>query len=392
MDLDIKYKVGGTFRITTIIMVLIGIIAIVMGFMSGETNRTWANLLLNNFYFLSLAIGATFWMTMSAITQAGWSTAYLRIPQAMSMWLVVSFVLWFFMFFGIHDLYHWTHHDAVAHDPILMHKSGYLNVPFFTIRFVVFFVLWILLTFLLRRMSIKQDTAAEGENVRLFEKFEFTSKITIFVLAFSFSLFAIDWLMSLDPHWYSTIYAFKKFVSAFLHGTAIIAAIAVLLHMNGYLPMLTKSHKADFSRYIFALSIIWGYMWLSQYLLIWYANIPEETIYYVPRIMSEYKEFFYAELILNWLIPFLFLMWNRIGKTNWGLLTITFILIIGQWVELYMSIMPGTVDSHSITYVEIGSFIGYMGLFAFVVATVLSKANLIPKHHPYLMESLHDDH
>ena len=176
MDLDIKYKVGGTFRIITIIMVVIGIIAIVMGFMSGDNTRIWANLLLNNFYFLSLAIGATFWMTMSAITQAGWSSAYLRIPQAISMWLVVSFVLWFFMFFGIHDLYHWTHSDAVAHDPILMHKSGYLNVPFFTIRFVVFFGLWILLTFHLRNMSIKQDTAAEGENVRLLKNLSLPPK------------------------------------------------------------------------------------------------------------------------------------------------------------------------------------------------------------------------
>lgn len=389
MNLDIKIKVSSKFRIATIIMIAIGIIVIVSGFLTGNTHRTWANLLLNNFYFLSLAIGATFWMAMAGITQAGWSSAYLRIPQAMSMYIIVSFVLWFFMFFGIHDLYHWTHPEVVANDHILLHKSPYLNIPFFTVRFLIFFVLWILLTLRIRKLSLKEDI--EG-GTKLFNKIEFTSKVLIFVLAFSFSLFAIDWLMSLDAHWYSTIFAFKKFVSAFLHGTAIITAIAVILNMNGYLPMLTKAHKADFSRYIFALSIIWGYMWLSQYLLIWYANIPEETVYYVPRIMSEYKGFFYAELILNWLIPFLFLMWNKIGKTNWGLLSIAFILIIGQWVELYMSIMPGSVDSHSISYIEIGSFIGFAGLFALVVATMLSKSNLIPKKHPYIMESMPENH
>ena len=387
--MDIKIKVSSKFRIAMIVMIAIGIIAIVTGFFSGDAHRTWANLLLNNFYFLSLAIGATFWMAMQAITQSGWSSSYLRIPQAMSMYIIVSFVLWLFMFFGLHDLYHWTHPEALEHDAILLHKAPYLNVPFFTVRFVVFFALWIFLTIRIRNLSMKEDL--EG-GTKYFEKIEFSSKVLIFVLAFSFSLFAIDWLMSLDAHWYSTIYAVKKFVSSFLHGTAVITAIAVILHMNGYLPQLTKSHKADFSRYIFALSIIWGYMWFSQYMLIWYANIPEETVYYVPRIMTEYKELFYAELIINWLIPFIFLMWNKVGKTNWGLLTITGILIIGQWIELYMSIMPGTVESHSISYIEIGSFIGYAGLFALVVATALSKANLIPKKHPYLMESLHDEH
>jgi hypothetical protein len=370
-------------------MIAIGLISIIAGFLTGDTHRTWANLLLNNFYFLSLAIGAIFWMTMQAITQSGWSSSYLRIPQAMGIYLIVSFALWFIMFFGIHDLYHWSHTEAVQNDPVLLHKSAYLNLPFFAIRFVVFFALWIFLSMRIRRMSIKEDT--EG-GTKLFEKIEFSSKVMIFVLAFTFSLFSIDWLMSLDAHWYSTIYAIKKFVSAFLHGTALVAAIAVILHMQGYFPQLTKKHKADFQRYIFALSIIWAYMWLSQYLLIWYANIPEETVYYVPRIMTEYKTLFYAELVLNWFVPFLFLMWNRIGKTNWGILTIVAILIVGQWIELYMSIMPGTVESHKITYIEIGSFIGYFGLFAFVVATALSKANLIPKKHPYLMESLHDDH
>ncbi len=389
MNLDIQFKVGSKFRTSMFVMIAIGLITIVAGFLTGDTHRTWANLLLNNFYFLSLAIGAIFWMTMQAITQSGWSSSYLRIPQAMGIYLIVSFVLWFVMFFGIHDLYHWSHTEAVQNDPILLHKSAYLNLPFFALRFVVFFALWIFITIRIRRMSIKEDT--EG-GTRLFGKIEFSSKVLIFVLAFTFSLFSIDWLMSLDAHWYSTIYAVKKFVSAFLHGTALVAAIAVILHMQGYFPQLTKKHKADFQRYIFALSIIWAYMWLSQYLLIWYANIPEETVYYVPRIMSEYKTLFYAELVLNWFVPFLFLMWNRIGKTNWGILTIVAILIVGQWVELYMSIMPGTVESHKITYIEIGSFIGYFGLFAFVVATALSKANLIPKKHPYLMESLHDEH
>jgi len=144
--------------------------------------------------------------------------------------------------------------------------------------------------------------------IELFKKLEMTSKIFIFVFAVSFSLFTIDWLMSLDPHWYSTIYVVKKFIMAFFHGASVITAIVIILNKLGYFPMLTKKHLHDFSRYIWALSLIWGYMWLSQYILIWYANIPEETIYYIPREMGEYKTLFYTELFMNWTFPFFFLM------------------------------------------------------------------------------------
>lgn len=380
-----QLKVGDGFKIVTFVLVVFGLFTIFFGFYSGEGIRTWANLLLNNYYFLSVAIGATFWMALQSITQSGWSAEFIRIPQAMSNYLIVSFVLWIFMFMGIHDLYHWTHHDAVMNDPILLHKEPYLNVPFFSVRFVLFFALWIFLTQRIKRLSAQEDLHG---GLGYLNKIEFTSKVYIFVLAFSFSLFTIDWLMSLDAHWFSTIYAVKKFVMSFYHGVTIITAIAIILYKMGYLPKLNKTHLADFQRYIFALSIIWGYMWLSQYLLIWYANIPEETVYYVPRIMSDYKNYFYAELIINWLFPFLFLMWNRVGKSYNGLLFVVIVLIIGQWVELYMSIMPNTIESHSITYIEVGIFLGYLGVFGWVVGWSLTKIRLVPKNHPYLIESL----
>jgi hypothetical protein len=241
----------------------------------------------------------------------------------------------------------------------------------------------------IKKLSLQEDK--EG-GTKFFEKIEFNSKVYIFLLATTFSLFTIDWLMSLDAHWYSTIYAIKKFVMAFFHGTSIIIAIIIILNKMGYFPMFNKTHLADFSRWLFVLSMIWGYMWLSQYMLIWYANIPEETVYYVPRIMGDYKNYFYAELLINWLFPFLFLMWNRVGKNANAMLFVVAVLTVGQWVELYMSIMPNTIESHAITYVEIGTFIGYAGLFALVVGWSLTRAPLIPQKHPYLQESLEDGH
>lgn len=387
--MDKKVELSKNYKVVMIILIVVGLISVAIGFLTEDGKRAWANLLLNNYYFLSVAIGAIFWFAIQAVTQSGWSAAYLRVPMAMSNYLIVSMILFAIMFFGIHDLYHWTHHDAVLNDPILLHKEPYLNVPFFTIRYVVFFALWIYLTHRIKKLSLQED---QFGGTGYFEKIEMTSKIFIFVFAVSFSLFTIDWLMSLDPHWYSTIYVVKKFIMAFFHGAAVITAIVIILHKLGYFPMLTKKHMGDFSRYIWALSLIWGYIWLSQYLLIWYANIPEETIYYIPRELGEYKTLFYVELIMNWAFPFFFLMWNRIAKNQNLVLFAVVVLIIGQWVELYMSIMPGTVESHGISFIEIGTFIGSFGLFALIVGKSLSKLPIIPKNHPYLIESTTEEH
>ncbi len=387
--MDKKVQLSGKFKIAMIILIVIGLISVTIGFFAEDTKRVWANLLLNNYYFMSVAIGATFWLAIQYITQSGWSAAYIRIPMAMSNYFIVSMVLFAIMFFGIHDLYHWTHAEEVAHDPILQHKSPYLNVTFFTIRYVVFFALWVYLSYRLKRLSLQEDKIGGIDN---FLKLEMTSKIFIFVFAVSFSLFTIDWLMSLDPHWYSTIYVVKKFIMAFFHGSAVITAIVIILNKLGYFPMLTKKHLHDFSRYIWALSLIWGYIWLSQYLLIWYANIPEETVYYIPREMGEYKALFYVELIMNWAFPFFFLMWNRIAKNANLLLFTVVVLILGQWVELFMSIMPDTVEKHSISIYDIGIFIGSFGLFALVVGISLAKMTLIPQKHPYLIESTTEEH
>ena len=380
-----QLKLGAGFKIVCFVLIAFGLFTVLTGFLTGDDTRTWANLLLNNYYFMSVTIGAVFWMALQAITQSGWSAAFVRIPQAMSNYLVISFVLWLFMFFGLHDLYHWSHHDAVMHDPILLHKEPYLNIPFFTIRFVAFFAIWIFLTQRIKKLSLEEDKIGGLTN---FNKIEFLSKVFIFVFAITFSLFSIDWLMSLDPHWYSTIYAVKKFVMSFYHGVVMIAVIAIILYKLGYLPFLKKSHLLDFARYIFILSIVWGYIWLSQYLLIWYANIPEETTYYAPRIISDYKNYFYLELIVNWAFPFLFLMWNRIAKNTTAILFVALVLMSGQWIELYMSIMPETTDTHNITYIEVGTFLGYAGIFAMVVAWSLARIPLVAKNHPYLIESM----
>ncbi len=390
--MDRAYTVSPGIRILSICLVLIGIASFVAGFLF-DPQRAWANYLIDSYYFISLAIGAMFYLSIQYITQSGWSAMFNRIPEAMGSYIPYAGILMLvFVIFGSHSIYHWTHNDVVESDVILQHKSPYLNMPFFIIRFVFIFVVWIALIIVLRRLSVKQDIVG---GLTYFHKSEFFSKIFIFALALTFSLATFDWIMSIDAHWFSTLFVFKNFLSAFLHGSAVVALIAILLHQKGYFPKMNKAHLHDFSKYMFILGIMWAYMWFAQYLLIWYANMPEETVYYQTRLSNEWNVLFYGNVVLNWLFPFLFLMLNKIANNKYALILAALVLMVGMWVDIYVEVMPGSTLSeaaplgvNSIGFVEIGAFLGFLGLFIFVVSRTLSKENLIPEKHPYLDESL----
>jgi len=384
-NMDKQLVISKRFNYLTFILMGLGLVTIIAGFFINPT-KTWANYLMNNYYFLSLAIGGTFFAALQYITQAGWSSAFVRIPQAMSNVIPVIAVLMLpILIFGLPDLYHWAHHGVADHDPIIAHKSPYLNMPFFIARYVLFFVLWVFLTQYLNRLSLREDKIGGLIN---FKRSELFSKIYIFVLAITFSLATFDWIMSVDVHWFSTIFAFRNFAMSFYHGTVVITLIVIILNKLGYLPFLKKSHLKDLSKYIFILSIIWTYLWFSQYILIWYANIPEETVYYLPRTQGEFSILFYLELVLNFAIPFLLLVSNYFVSHRNTLMAICIIIIFGHWVDLYLQIIVGTYGKLHIGFIEVGSFLGFAGMFAFVVARALSKAPLVAKNHPFLEESL----
>ncbi len=379
-----KFIVPQKLKLLSIGLIVIGVIAFVVGLLNDPT-RAWANYLLNNFYFVSLAIGAAFFIGIQYISQAGWSAAFKRIPEAMAAYIPFAAVLFLLLIFGVHHLYEWSHDEAVATDSLIKHKSPYLNVPFFFARVIVFFALWILLTKLMCRVSLKED---EAYSLELFNKQEWLSKVFIFVVAITFSAFSVDMIMSLEVHWFSTIFAAKAFVAAFLHGSAIITLIVILLHRQGYLKVLNRSHLHDFTRYMFMLAIVWGYFNFAQFMLIWYGNIPEETHFYVHRMHGVYGVLFYANIVLNWAIPFLFLMPRFSSRSRMVMVPVILLLIVGQYTELYFEIWPATVHEAKFGLIEIGMFLGFAGLFSLVVVTYLAKASLVPKNHPYLEESV----
>jgi hypothetical protein len=221
-----------------------------------------------------------------------------------------------------------------------------------------------------------------------FQKSEFYSRIYIFLIAITFSLSVFDLIMSVDVHWYSTIFVFMNFASAFYHASAIILLVTVILVKQGHFPFFNRNHLQDMSSYVFMLSIIYGYLWFAQFMLIWYGNIPEETIYYAVRWEGQWKFFFYADILVNWLIPFVVLMPKKPARRLKVVVPIIILLIIGQWIDLYLQIMPGVTHTNNFGFIEIGTFLGFAGLFSLVVSRTLSAASLVPKNHPYLVESM----
>ncbi len=384
-----QLTVSKTFRIITIALICIGAGSMIFGLVSDQ-QRTWANYLLVNYYYLSLAIGAAFFLAIQSISQSGWSSAFKRVPEAMMAYIPFAAVSFLLLYFGIHDLYHWSNKAAVASDALLQHKSAFLNVPFFYLRLIVFFILWIIFTRILRKLSLKEDSYDPSDHkgiMGLFGKSELYSKIFIFILAITFSFSAFDWIMSIDAHWYSTIFALKNFVAAFLHGVSVITLIVFILYKRGYFPFLNKYHLHDFARYIFILSIIWGYFWFAQFMIIWYGNIPEETIYYSARWQEGWKVLFFLEIGLNWTIPFLVLLPVKTSRNMTVITIVIFFLLIGQYLDLYGQVVPGTTGLLKFGLIEAGIFLGYAGLFALVVGNTLGKAKIMPSNHPYIEES-----
>ncbi len=380
-----QITISKNFKLLTYILIGIGVVTFALGFVF-DAKRTWANYLLNNYYFLSIAIGAAFFGSIQYITNSGWSAAFKRIPEAMAAYIPFAGIFFLIMFFGMHSIFEWTHDEVLQHDELIQHKSPYLNVPFFFIRVIVFFAAWTILSKVLRKFSLKED---EVGGLHYFEKSELYSKIFIFVIAITFTLFAVDMLLSLDPHWFSTLFAAKSFIAAFLHGSTIIALIVIILNRTGNFDILNRSHLHDFTRYIFMTSIVWGYFNFAEFMLIWYGNIPEETVWFVERWQGAYKILFFANIILNWAIPFFVLMPRKTSRSKLIIFPVIILLMIGQYTELYYIIWPNVVHESKFGLLEIGAFLGYAGIFSLVVSTWLAKASLVPKNHPYLQESLH---
>jgi hypothetical protein len=367
------------------------------------TQRLFANLWINNIYFLGIALVGVLFVALQYVAQAGWSASMKRVPEAFGNWIPVGGLLILAVFIiANHDLFHWTHgylYDEAdpRYDHIIDGKKGYFFWPlsenpsipvFFLVRMVAYFVVWYLLFSMIRKASLKEDL--EGGTKNYYRMVTLSAIFTV-VFGLTSSTAAWDWVLSIDTHWFSTMFGWYVFASWFVSGLAAITLAVVLLREQGYLQMISSEHFHDLGKFIFAFSIFWTYIWFSQYLLIYYANIPEETIYFVERLASDhYGPILIINLILNFALPFLVLMTRDSKRISVFLKIVCVVVLLGHWLDFYLMITPGTLkENGAFGLMEIGSFILYSTAFIFVVMLGWTKASLVPVNHPMLEESVH---
>ena len=364
----------------------VGILLLIAGYFIESPGRQelWTNVLINNLYFLFIALCGGLFLALHKISYSGWHTALQRIPEALTSFLPISAALMFLLYFGMHDLYHWSHEGL--HDPILEGKSAYLNQPFFFVRMAVYFAGWIGLSYLLRKNSLNQDLSPD---LKYYKNGKLLAGLFMVFFAISSSMMSWDWIMSIDAHWFSTLFGWFVFIGLLVMGIASMILIISFLKWNGYMEYISKEHIHDMGKYLFGFSIFWMYLWFSQYMLIWYSHIPEETVYFATRL-NDFSFLFFAILVLNFLIPFLGLM-TRNSKRNFKWLSVmAIVVLVGQWLNLYLMVIPGTIGkSAQIGLIEIGFVCLYLGGFLYVVFSSLAKAPLLSKNDPLLEESFH---
>jgi uncharacterized protein YhhL (DUF1145 family) len=356
--------------------------------------RFWAVLLQNSTYFLLIVNAAMFFLCATTLAWAGFTVSFRRVVEAISTLVpvfgVLALIVLMCLIFGDQShIYHWLHPEG---DKILEGKSGFLNKNFFVVWTIVTIAGWSFLGRNMRRISREADEAPMGAEESKKWIFKNTVHAALFIVLFALTVASSIpwiWLMSIDPHWYSTMYSWYTFASTFVAGMALIALFIIYLKNQGHLPYTTEEHLHDVGKFMFAFSIFWTYLWFSQFMLIWYANIPEETKYFKPRMLGEYRGLFWLNLILNFVTPFLILM-KAGAKRNYTIVTFTAIIIIfGHWLDFYLMVMPGTLGDHAtISWYELGIPAGYVGMIIFLVGKALEKSPVVPMYHPFLKESV----
>ena len=392
-----QFVIPGKVKTTSIVLLAIGILALIIGVfaLNGEQadTRFWSVLLFNAVFFMLIVVGAFVVLCAATLAQGSWHIAYKRVMEAMVMAIpvmgAVAFVVMMCVVWGDkHGIYEWVDKTLVAHDHLLQKKATFLNPSFYTICTVLTIGLWSFLGFRMRRLSLQEDLATKG-STRIFWKAYRLAAVFVAIFAVTNSTSTWHWIMSIDAHWYSTLFAWYVFASLFVCAMAVLALFVIVLRNNGYLEWLTFEHLHDLGKFMFAFSIFWTYLWFAQFILIWYGNIPEETTYFSIRMWGSYHTLFYLVLILNFVAPFLILM-TRDSKRNYTIVAYMALLVfIGHYLDFFVMFMPGTVkNGWHLSWYELGISLGFVGLLIFVVMRNLTKAPLYPKNHPYMKEAI----
>ncbi len=352
-------------------------------------NKPWAALYVAAFFFMMIALGVLAFYAIQWAAQAGWSPLLFRVMEGITAYLLPGALIVLGIAvasgtIGHYNLFVWMNPEAAQHDEILQGKSGFLNITGFVIRGLIFIGGWSLYRYFARKFSIAQDTAEDNKNFK--KTFRISAAFLVFYI-YTESMMSWDWVMSVDPHWFSTLFGWYVFASMFVSGITVIAMITMYLKSRGYLELVNENHLHDLAKFMFAFSIFWTYLWFSQFMLIWYSNIPEEVTYFVARFEG-YKLPFLGMLVMNFVFPLLILMNADYKRIPWFVVMAGLVILAGHYIDVFIMIMPATVgDQWFIGIPEISSVLLFAGLFIFIAFTALTKAPLIAKRNPFIKES-----
>ncbi|WP_179334324.1 quinol:cytochrome C oxidoreductase [Winogradskyella costae] len=352
-------------------------------------NRPYAALYVAAFFFFMISLGVLAFYAIQYAAQAGWSPVLFRVMEGITSYVLPGGALVLLIaFFADSHIFIWMDENVVAHDAIIQNKSGWLDKTWFMIRGLIFLGGWSAYRHFSRKFSVAQDLADINDNSNFKKNFRISAAFLVFYI-YTESIMSWDWIMSVDPHWFSTLFGWYVFASMFVSGITVIALITIFLKSKGLLPFVNDSHIHDLAKFMFGISIFWTYLWFSQFMLIWYANIPEEVTYFVTRI-EDYNLPFFGMVAMNFLFPLLLLMNSDYKRIPWFVVMAGVVILFGHYLDIFNMIMPATVgDRWFIGFPEIGSVLFFGGLFMLIVFTSLGKYPLLAKGSPFIKESEH---
>ena len=403
MTIREKFEIPKRYNLWSYVLIAVGVVSVILLYVThGASNdeheraRFWSSLLQNSVFFLLVVNATMFFLCATVLAWGGWTTSFRRVSEAIAsavpvIGVICGVILLAIVFGNDHSIYHWAAPEDHL-DDILKHKSGFLNKTFFTVWTVLTIVLWSLLGKKMRSLSLSTDerkmSVEEGKN------FQWTNTIwsALYLLVFALTVMSTIpwlWLMSIDAHWYSTMYSWYTFASTFVSGVALIALFVIYLKNKGYLEYTNEEHLHDIGKFMFAFSVFWCYLWFSQYMLIWYSNQPEETKYFEPRVEGPYRGVFFLNIIINFIAPLLLLM-KRGAKRNYTTMTVLAVAIIfGHWLDFFQMVHPANSKDHMpMMLYDLGVGLGFVGLIMLITGRTLSKHPLVPKNHPFFKESV----
>lgn len=412
-----RFEFSGRLKTILYAGMAIGLLCLVLTYFVWDDelhSRFWSNFLHNASFFTGLSLMALFFLSASITAWAGWYVLFKRLWESFTIFLVVGLVMMTLIGIGNylhwHHLYHWADSEAVANDVILTGKSSFLNKEWYLLGGLIIMGIWIFFRQRIRALSLQEEQGG-GHDFKEHRRMRIFAAAFLPIAGFSSAAMIWLWLMSLDAHWYSTLYAWYSSASWFVAVTALLIITLIYLKKAGYFTRVTNEHIHDLGKFLFAFSIFWTYLWFSQFMLIWYANVGEETTYFLTR-KQDYPVLFYGNVVINFIVPFLALMVNSSKRHHTWMVIISGVVFLGHWLDFFLMVKPGVLHtthdflSHTGHHVEesahhvpagfgmpglleIGTLLGFLSLFMFLVFNSLSKANLVSETDPYLEESIH---